>query len=189
MYKIPKSDFHIGDIVQIKAASKAYGDKFPQMVVTEVVTEKIDGKTRFKYHCIWFIRSKSWEFKNVWLIGDLLDKKEPKKTTKAIKIGDVSNETGDVVSKIGDVVFLSNFHNEYDIVDPESPKEVQTRFCPPVLTIMGFENMKSQAPSFDNNGKIVREVPSLLVKCLYFNLILNKYSEVLLPKEVLIEAP
>lgn len=53
MHKVTDSPIHIGDIVQLKAATAAFGEEYPHMVVIEVVKEKIEGITRFKYHCVW----------------------------------------------------------------------------------------------------------------------------------------
>ena len=41
MIKIKDSDIHIGDIVRLEAALKGFGEKFPYMVVQEIVQEKI----------------------------------------------------------------------------------------------------------------------------------------------------
>lgn len=183
MNTITESKFHIGDIVQLKAASKAYGEKIPHMVIREVVKEKIDGTIRYKCHCIWFIRSKVWEFKDAWLTENILVSKN------ILDLKEKKTEKNKLAKReIANITFLKNVDNEFEIVPDEKGdnKEVPTKFCSPALTIIGFENVKNQAPTFDSNSKVIREVPTLLVKCLYFNPIANKYSEVLLPLEVLL---
>lgn len=169
--KIEGTDIHIGDIVQLKSAeiARIYNTEIPYMVVVEVVKEKIEGVSRFKYHCVWFIRRKVWEFKYAWLTSVTLDR-VPKKNEG------IASPKFD----IGSIVLLSSLDNEED-----ADTENLTPFCPPVLIITGFETPKNQAPIFDSNSNVIREVPTLSAKCLYFNPISNKYSEILLPLEVL----
>ena len=65
--KIEGINIHIGDTIQLEAASKSLGEKIPHMVVVEVVKEKVEGNVRYKYNCVWFIREKIWDFKYTWL--------------------------------------------------------------------------------------------------------------------------
>lgn len=172
MHKVTDSPIHIGDIVQLKAATAAFGEEYPHMVVIEVVKEKIEGITRFKYHCVWFIREKVWEFKYVWLTNIALNPIKPFDTVNLPK------------PEIKSILFLSSTPSE--LKEVRNIKQSPTRHCSPVLTIIGLENPKNQAPTFDSNSNVIREVPSLLAKCLYFNPISNKYSEILLPVEALL---
>lgn len=170
--KIEGTDIHIGDIVQLKSAevARVYNAEIPYMVVLEVVKEKIEGASRFKYHCVWFIRRKVWEFKYAWLTSVTLDR-VPKK----------NEEIAPPKFEIGSTVLLSSIDNEED-----ADTKILTEFCPPALIITGFENAKNQAPIFDSNSNVIREVSDLSAKCLYFNPISNKYSEIILPLDALV---
>lgn len=175
MHKVTDSPIHVGDIVRLNAAVEAFGEKHPHMVVIEVVKEKIEGINRFKCHCVWFIREKVWEFKYAWLTNT---------TLSAIKPFDAANI---LKSELKNILFLSNTSLELTKVEDKNGNINldPTNHCSPALTVIGLENPKNQAPTFDSNSNVIREVSSLLAKCLYFNPISNKYSEILLPVEAL----
>lgn len=181
MHKVTESSIHIGDIVRLNAAAAAFGEEYPYMVVIEVVKEKIEGITRFKYHCVWFIRDKAWEFKYVWLTNIALSPIEPFDTVNLPK------------PEIKSILFLSSTRSPFELKEVKDGKgkisQIPTKYCSPALTIIGLEKPKNQAPIFDSNSNVIREVPGLLAKCLYFNPISNKYSEILLPVEALSSVP
>lgn len=179
MRKVTESPIHVGDIVRLNAAAEAFDEEYPNMVVIEVVKEKIEGITRFKYHCVWFIREKVWEFKYAWLTN---------LTLSAIKTFDTSNLPK---PEIKNILFLSSAPFELkEVKDVRGNiKQVPTKHFSPALTITGLESPKNQAPTFDSNSNVIREAPSILAKCLYFNPISNKYSEILLPVEALSSVP
>ena len=168
--RIEKSKFHLGDIVCLKSALSGIDENIPHLVVLEAVKEHLNDK-RIKYRCMWFTRFKKWEFKETWLFENQL-------------VLSQSND-GKTEIMLNEVVFLKTKCEELTYSYEDPPSETITVFCPPSMTVIGFETVKNFPPIFDNQSNVMREISEILVKCLYYNPIANKFSEILLPLESL----
>ena len=170
--RIEKSKFHLGDIVCLKSALSGKEEKIPHVVVLEAVKEHLNDNTeRIKYRCMWFTRSKKWEFKETWLFENQLVLSQSNNNKTAIELNDV--------------VFLKTKCKEPTWIEGNPPTEKVSAYYPPSMTVLGFETVKNFPPIFDNQSNVMREISEILVKCLYYNPIANKFSEILLPLESL----
>ena len=170
--RIEKSKFHLGDIVCLISALSGKDEKIPHLVVLEAVKEHPkDNIERIKYRCMWFTRSKKWEFKETWLFENQLALSQ-------------SNDSKTEII-LNEVVFLKTKCKESTLSNEKPHTEIVSAYYPPSMTVISFETVKNFPPIFDSQSNVMREISEILVKCLHYNPIANKFSEILLPLESL----
>lgn len=183
----------IGDIVVTKFkkyenANKAFGVKTPflspYMVISEISKGKIEvdpenghfktGSDGIRVKCIWFSRI-SGAFEERWFLNDWVEKiseeiPEPIKATTVLPL---------VVSlryaKVSSIQKVS-----------------LTIFEPPVMQVIKIENAETSKNRFRYNAETQQKeevywLPKLIAKCLWFNSVSQKFEEVVLPLEVLVQ--
>ncbi|MDB5276363.1 MAG: hypothetical protein JWR61_1318 [Ferruginibacter sp.] len=168
----------------------------PLMVVAEILTEsksaydestgtEIIKKGTFQYKCIWY-SSKSGHFEESWISSRLIKLIE----TDTISLGSKDLEYGALVTFKTVSIELSKKKMSLN-ADTSSQKLNRTitgilPFTSPVLQIIGFLKSESKEPLIDiKTGEVRRIISSQLVKCKFFNFPADKFSDVVLPIEVL----
>ena len=191
---------------------KAYMQNVPIMIVHEMVyVPKLEKKfnpdtgkqsaSNHKYHCFWFSR-KDFQFHSSWFY-----EKELKNFPISLKLAGKENQLKIEELEIGSVIEYRTSRieakkyqerNEYnmsivkkdnneDIVRLDQPKRYLRLidFVPPIMSIKSILTEKSPKTYDPKTGDCTNEKSSTLVKCVWFNNILNKYSEELIPIEAL----
>lgn len=153
-------------------------------------------KGKFNYKCWWY-SYKTNGFNEIWLKGkDIkplvgIEEKEPMINDEAPEPSSISN------FNLGDIVTLKTSRKELSRVGIKSwnvtsqgtikpnAQNLTSYVCPP-MEIIGFPHVKEDEANFDQKtGKRKRYKIKKLVKCRYFNRSQNKFSEVILPVEIL----
>ena len=209
----PKISYGIGDIVVIKSYPKAFpltGDPLhipPIMVVVGVEIENKKKKThdnelgkqiseRIKYNLIWFDNKKS-DFVDKIMYQSFLEPYKPINDEIIIPEINFDYRYGEVVSFRTTILELakdktSKNKNDTKFIKGEmkdNVKEVDSitslvTFSCPELVISGIRknDKKDSFDDFGNKNKIYSEI---LIKVMWFNPNLQKYSEYELPQECL----
>jgi len=165
----------------------------PIMVISEILKsrhiDKITNTETFnlKYKCIWF-STKTHRFIDAWIfeadlklfeknIGDI-DSKNLKRgdkiTLKTIRAESVKKKSS-----------LSYEDNSVSQGNSNTIINSLLSFLPPVLQVILVSKHQHKLPLVDRGGKPIRIVSEWDIKCVNFDPLANKISEVTLPSEVL----
>lgn len=142
--------------------------------------------SKSKYRCSWFSK-KQGSFNDSWFYEDQL---------KKIAAPQILAE--DSFSKIGDAVtYITSSLEKNKWIKPPQNEIVTTdlnkpilkklnNFIPPSLCVKSIQFEENPIVYDQKKGVIVSKKPSCLVKCVWYNMVSNKFSEVFLPRETLI---
>jgi uncharacterized protein YodC (DUF2158 family) len=127
-------------------------EQTPHLVIEGIELNSEKEKKQFKYRCRWFVGQKSWEFKEAFLLEETLQLKHPADNN---------------VFQVGQQVKLTTCKFEMT----ESKKngfvtQEPTIYQPPAMVIIALQTSKKA---------------NEMAKCLYYNLNLNKFSEIWIP--------
>ncbi|MCU0423201.1 MAG: hypothetical protein MUC81_10350 [Bacteroidia bacterium] len=200
---------NIGSVVTLKSngliplsgynfLSLGGNEKFsiPLMVVVEVLfgtqieydeesgAEKASFKGKNQYKCVYFSDKsmkleENWFFENELAVyGSLGDKVHKNENVKNIKWGDIVRfKTTDEEAKK-----IKSFNNETEFKGQKS----LVAYTSPAFLVTGFANIDKKESIVDPiSGKKKRDKSSKLVKCKFFNLDSDKFSEQIIPIECL----
>jgi hypothetical protein len=205
--KSSKKLFEIGQIVSSKSNHLSDAEQYqhiwlagdqnyttPLMVITEIlinVSQNIDEVTgedksqrnKYRYKCMYF-SNKQLKFEENWFYQEELHDTSyeiPQKNLALIKPGKR-------------VVFKTNqieVGKRKSFLEQENKKKNQKSaslltFSSPVFIVAGFKVVIKKEPEFDLiTGEVKHEYPSKAVKIKFFNSILDKFSEFIVPVEIL----
>lgn len=204
-----KFKFQLGDLVVLNSfpVKVPFAEKekiefelndsdMPIMIVHEMASnpnlEKLyDGQTakriasKNKYLCVWFSRKQSC-FSNCWFYEDQLTafiKNSQSKSDKSLE---------NIIPEIGDSLTYKSFKYESNkwIKKEEGSMQLVNNqkklnsFISPLLSVKSTVPEKNPETK-DQQGRIISKKTSYWVKCVWYNLNANKFSEELLPIESL----
>ncbi|KAA3437670.1 WYL domain-containing protein [Rufibacter hautae] len=207
-----KFPFSLGDIVAIKTHPFIEGMEnvliggdsgllSPLMVIVEVVKEnegirdqKTGHQVRSEYKCLckWFSH-KTYSFEEKWLndeqlklvqrakdivdVEELYYGKEITFSTHALE----SNKKK-ISTQFEDIYFSDN-STKHALKNNVTINPLLS-YQPPVMQVCCVKQNEIKEPLFDRKkGHEIRKVSKIVVKCLWFNALLNKFSEEFLPVE------
>ncbi len=201
--------FKLGTVVSLKSNGLLPAAKYhflnlggnenfvtPLMVVVEILfgtqpqineetgKEKISKKGKNKYKCIFF-SNKAMKIQENWF-----DEKE------LIQYSQINNEIHNVLNvgtlKYGDVVRFKTVDVEsgkkksFNELDKKKGSKPLLAFAAPAFQVVGFAQVDKKEPILDAyTGEKKREKSCQLVKCKFFNIDSDKFSEQLIPIECL----
>jgi predicted DNA-binding transcriptional regulator YafY len=206
--------FNLGDIVAVNTHPffkgveniQIGGDTAllpPLMVIVEVVKENeairdqstgYQVRSEYKCRCKWFSH-KSYSFEEKWLNDEQLKLIQGANTPLVgtdLSYGDsITFTTHELESKkrkisthFEDVYFGDN-STEHSLKNNVTINPL-LNYLPPVMQVCCIKPNECKEPLYDKKkGGEIRKISKLVVKCLWFNSSLNKYSEDFLPIEAL----
>lgn len=207
--------FKIGDLTLHRNTNEDFYHELenahdqPVMMVEEIqINSKTeyrseDGVERSKKHeqnckCIWY-NHRSGEFKEEWFKSKYLIKLSDGESnlipsnSKMDYLEILKNEIGTVVRLINHDV-ESDKHLKASIIEKGVKNinyrklERENQFCAPQMTIIDIKTNDRNKDIYDKNSGIKTKAASeFLVKCRWFNISVNKYSEKYLPYQLLIK--
>lgn len=167
----------------------------PLMVIIEVLKvtknsydentgEELGKKGEYQYKCMWY-SSKSSQFEDAWI------------SSKLLKVIQPSNQTENIVKKIGSLVELKTASLELgkkkitlkQTGNSEYNNYIVTAhlsFVSPIMQVIGTSKNEPKEPIFSSKtNEKIRYISNHFVKCKYYNPISDKLSEILIPVEAL----
>ncbi len=201
--KHPVPDFSIGDLVVIKSyptkeVLKGEENNIPPIMV--VIGIEIENKNkkifdnelglkiaeRVKYNLIWFDSKKAVFVEKIMYESFIKEVEEIKSSTPVYDYGKVVRFKSVILEANKTKLAKSySFNNEGERIENETYYSLLTYVCPDL--VMSGIRQNNNKSTFNDFGKINKVLPTTLVKVMWFNSILQKYSEQELPLEVLIE--
>lgn len=208
----PKNKFNIGDLVVIKSypnVNPLVGDPLhvpPIMCVVGIEIENKNKKThdtalgvkiaeRVKYSLIWFDNKKSDFIEKIMYESFLYIHPSQKKS----KTHNKSNYSyGGVAIFKTQSLELSKSKKSTSTTSSEDQNKIKSdtnfkktditplvTYTSPDFVITGIK-LIDENEKYDNKGNMIKQIPEILVKIMWFNPYQQKYSEFEIPKECLI---
>jgi hypothetical protein len=207
---ITQSNIHIGTVVSLKShpfftekdpTSIFIGGEAnalpPMMVVTETIKEgrssfdessglEVVAKGSYQCKCVWF-STKSFQFEEVWISSIHL------RTIKTFHSNRDQNLTvGSSLILCTATIEISKKRSslkQQGIADEQRNKSISglLTFTSPILHVVGILRNETKPTFNTKTGEQRKVVSAALVKCKYYNAHSDKFSEVILPAEALVD--
>lgn len=158
----------------------------PHMEKSIEVDSRSQIASKSKYRCSWFSK-KQGSFNDSWFYEDQLENIAAPQILAEYSFPKIGAVATYITSSLEKNKWINAPQNEIITTDLNKPiLKKLNNFIPPSLCVKSNQFEESPITYDQKKGVIVSKKPSCLVKCVWYNMVSNKFSEVLLPRETLI---